>query len=237
MSWAGELVFGPSWAIFRGKAADNTPHAHAAIQIVFGDEGDVIVIEGDGTEWKGPGFAIRPLVEHTLAPAGRVTLLYIEPQSLLALKVADAIGDAEIAVIDRDVLAFKPGQSARDWDAQLVTLNLKGSASVDARLLNALNLLAEDPGSRSIGDSATELNLSESWLRTLARAQLGLPLSTWLIWRKLERAARALQEGATLSDAAAAGGFADQAHFARAMRRMFGITPSVAQSAASDVDP
>lgn len=234
MNWTGELVFGPSWAIFRGQAADNTPHAHAAIQIVFGDEGDVIVIGSDGNEWSGPGFAIRPLVEHSLAPTGQVTLLYIEPQSVLALKVADAIGDAEIAAIDPAIIAFRPGQSASDWDAQLGALNMESGASIDPRLVTALNLLAEEPGSRSISDTALACNLSESRLRTLARAQLGLPLSTWLIWRKLECATRAIQQGEKLSDAAAAGGFADQAHFARAMRRMFGVTPRTAQRATID---
>nr|WP_315457955.1 AraC family transcriptional regulator [uncultured Sphingorhabdus sp.] len=234
MSWEGELVFGPSWAIYRGQAADNTPHAHAAIQIVFGDNGDVAIASADGIEWTGPGFAIRPLVEHSLAPTGEVALLYIEPQSPLAFYVADAIGDVDIASIDPAILAFKPGQPGVIWNKNLETLVPVNKAAIDERLLAALELLAKEPGSRSIGDTALACNLSESRLRTLARGQLGLPLSTWLIWRKLERATRTLHEGTTLSDAAAAGGFADQAHFARAMRRMFGITPRTAQRAASN---
>lgn len=234
MSWAGELVFGPSWAIFSGQAADNTPHAHAAIQIAFGDDSEVTIVSSDGTELTGPGFAIRPLVEHSLAPADQVTLLYIEPQSPLAFRVADTIGDADIAAIDPAILAFKPKQSPILWGAHLDTLNPGNNTVVDARLLTALGLLAEEPGGLSIGDTARTCDLSESRLRTLSRDQLGLPLSTWLIWRKLERATRTLQEGATLSDAAAAGGFADQAHLARAMRRMFGITPRTAQRATLD---
>lgn len=233
MSWEGELVFGSSWAIFRGQAADNTPHAHAAIQIVLGDDGDVAIVGGDGREWTGPGFAVRPLVEHSLAPTGEVTLLYIEPQSPLAFYVADAIGDVDIAPIDPAILAFKRRQASVIWNKNLETLVPVKKAAIDERLLAALELLAEEPGSRSIADTALACNLSESRLRTLARGQIGLPLSTWLIWRKLERATRTLQDGATLSDAAAAGGFADQAHLARAMRRMFGITPRTAQRAAS----
>ena len=231
MSWAGEIVFGPSWAVFRGHAADNTPHAHAAIQIVFSDCGDVTILSVDGTEWTGPGFAVRPLVEHSLAPVGEVTLLYLEPQSSLAFQVADVIGDADIAAIDPSILSFKPGQSPRLWSAELETRAPGIDPLIDRRLLIAIKLLADDPGGRSIGETALACDLSESRLRTLARNQLGLPLSTWLIWRKLESATRALQEGATLSGAALSGGFADQAHFARAMRRMFGITPRTAQRA------
>lgn len=229
MSWAGEIVFGPSWAIFRGQAADNTPHAHAAIQIVFGASGDVTILSADKAEWTGPGFAIRPLVEHSLAPVGEVTLLYIEPQSPLAFHVADATGDADIAAVDPALLKFKPEQSLRRWGVDLETLTPESDPSIDSRLLTAIKLLGDESGGRSIGDTALACDLSESRLRTLARQQLGFPLSTWLIWRKLERATRALQSGATLSDAAAWGGFADQAHLARAMRRMFGITPRTAQ--------
>lgn len=229
MSWTGELVFGDSWAIFRGQAADNTPHAHAAIQLVFGDEGGVTVLAVDGTEWRGAGFAIQPLVEHSLIANEVVTLLYLEPQSPIALHVADAIGDSEIAVIDGAIVGFEPQQSTRAWANRLQAIIPKTAASIDARLLNVLERLADEPGAISIGDAALASGLSESRMRTLARAQLGLPLSTWLIWRKLERAVRELREGSTLADAAAAGGFADQAHLARAMRRMFGITPRTAQ--------
>lgn len=97
-------------------------------------------------------------------------------------------------------------------------------------------MLAEEPGLYSVGDAAARCDLSESRLRTVAREQLGVPLSTWLIWRKLERAARAMREGDPLSMAAAAGGLADQAHLARAMRRMFGITPRTAQNSGLAAD-
>jgi AraC-like DNA-binding protein len=45
-----------------------------------------------------------------------------------------------------------------------------------------------------------------------------------MIWRKLERAAHLLAQGSTLTSAAHGAGFADQSHFARAMRSHFGIT-------------
>jgi len=44
----------------------------------------------------------------------------------------------------------------------------------------------------------------------------------------LERASKSLAGGSTLSDAAADGGFSDQAHLARMMRRMIGMTPRTA---------
>jgi AraC-like DNA-binding protein len=45
-----------------------------------------------------------------------------------------------------------------------------------------------------------------------------------MIWRKLERAGHLLAQGSTIANAAHGGGFADQSHLARVMRRHFGIT-------------
>lgn len=233
VSWAGELVFGESWAVFRGQAADNTPHAHAAIQLVFGEVDDVTVLSGDGTEHMGQALVIRPLVEHSLIATGAVTLLYVEPQSPLAFAIADLIEDADIAPISPQLLRFNQTLPIAEWIEYLARLAQTSSEAIDPRLMVALQRLGDEPGSISIADAAIAANLSESRLRALARDRLGLPLSTWLIWRKLDCAARVLQRGASLADAAVSGGFADQAHLARAMRRMFGITPRTAQHASN----
>ena len=109
---------------------------------------------------------------------------------------------------------------------QLDTLALKPSTEVDVRLLNAMSLLNQPDADPSISRVARECGIPVSTLRFLAKRDLGLPLSTWLIWRKLDRAAKALSTGRNLTDAAYLGGFSDQAHFTRCMRRMFGIAPT-----------
>lgn len=232
MSWAGEFVFGESAAAYRGPSADNTFHAHAAIQLVLAETGQATVAAVGGTKFIGAAILIRPLVEHALSSRGEVTLLYAEPQSMLASHLASLAQQAAISVIEPSAVPqCRSSEPLDQWLAR-VSASFPRKRMIDTRLETALAVLSRQPGTCSIREAAMQCGLSESRLRSLASAQLGLPLSTWLIWRKLERAARAISDGETLSMAAVAGGFADQAHLARAMRRMFGITPRSAQLSA-----
>ena len=99
---------------------------------------------------------------------------------------------------------------------------------MDPRLLAVLEDLNQNLDNPSILNAAKRCGLSRSRIRTLAREQIGIPLSTWVMWRKLVKANKSLSLGANLSDAALAGHFADQAHFNRTMKRMFGVTPTQA---------
>ena len=90
----------------------------------------------------------------------------------------------------------------------------------------ALRSIEGNIGSRTaVADAAKAAQLSPSRLRAIAQAELGLPLTQWIVWCKVARAGRALARGENLAQAAAAGGFADQAHLTRTMRRTFGVTP------------
>ena len=232
MSWAGEFVFGESAAAYRGPSADNTFHVHAAIQLVLAETGRATVAAADGREYIGAAILIRPLIEHALSSRGLVTLLYAEPQSTLASHLEGLARHADISIIEPSVVPECRASESLDRWLVRVAGSFPRKRIIDARLEMALAVLSRQPGTYSIREAAMQCGLSGSRLRVLASTQLGLPLSTWLIWRKLERAARAISEGEALSMAAAAGGFADQAHLARAMRRMFGITPRSAQLSA-----
>ncbi len=98
------------------------------------------------------------------------------------------------------------------------------SENLDPRLASALNLLWHSHF--TIPDLAARVGLSAPRLRTLARAQVGMPLTRWRAWAQLRRAAEALQAGRSPAEAAITAGFADQPHFTRRLREMMGITPA-----------
>ncbi len=144
--------------------------------------------------------------------------------------MANHVGPDDIAKLPREVLPFPSEADPISILSALREYATSPSTDLDRRLVSALADLAADPGILSISEVAKRYDISDGRLRTLAREQFGVPISTWLIWRKLERSARELAAGATPADAAQAGGFSDQAHLSRTMRRMFGVTPKTAMN-------
>lgn len=231
MSWDGEFVFGPAWAAYRGATDDNALHAHAAIQFVFGLDDDVTVQSDDGVCVRARGIVIRPMAAHAILSRNQVGSIYLEVQSAVALSLSNLTGAAPIASAPAELVRrFDPAAHPRAWLDALSSACPAPSHPLDSRVARTLALLAQQPDLR-LPEVAGRAGLSDSQLRALARRQLGVPLSSWLIWRKLDRAALALADGSTLADAAHVAGFADQAHCARTMRRMFGVTLRTARSA------
>ncbi len=227
-SWRGQFIFGDTCAAYRGEASENARHAHAAIQIAL-SVGAPVCIETDCSLVSGNALVIRPMVEHALVASGPVVLLYVEARSALARALLERVGSAGVELLPGDLLTEASFDEVPDaWLGRFEARLRPPVRGLDPRLAHVLDLLVPKSGTMTVADATAESGLSGSRLRTLAREQLGVSLATWLVWRKLERAARKLALGASLAEAAMAGGFSDQAHFARTMRRMFGVTPRVA---------
>jgi AraC family transcriptional regulator len=77
-----------------------------------------------------------------------------------------------------------------------------------------------------LADVARQANLSPGRFRHLFVEETGMPLRTYVLWRRLLRVWTLLMQGETLSRAAHAAGFADSAHLSRTARSMFGLAPS-----------
>ena len=77
----------------------------------------------------------------------------------------------------------------------------------------------------SLDDLAMITGLSRFHLLRVFRAATGLPPHTYFNHMRLRRAKRLLFDGASIADAAAATGFADQSHLNRHFKAMWGVSP------------
>ncbi len=225
--WAGEFHYGQAWAAYRGQAGDNSRHKHTTMQIVV-STGTPALIEGADGAQTGHALLVRPGVPHRLAPIGKVLIAFLEPQTPEAALVNAHAGDGGVTALPAAIL------SLIDPDAPIASCLAPLSAAVpartvaEARIQEALAFLAEDQGPRAVARAAETAGVSAPRLRALAKDHLGVPMTTWLAWRRLERAGQALSTGASLADAAYEAVFADQAHLSREMRKVFGVTLATA---------
>lgn len=230
MTWQGEYAFGPVWAAFRGGTAENRLHAHAAIQVVIGQL-PVTLETSSGMHSFEHGCLIQSGVRHSLGAAAQQTLVFLEPQSSLAVNLTKNVGG--------DAVCALPGHLAEPLRAcaplaecvRRFERGLPGHATIDPRLQAALSFLEAGAPGLTIAAAASHCGVSPARLRALAHEQFGVPLKKLLLWRMVRRACEAMAFGSGLADAANVGGFADQAHFTRTMSEVIGITPNFAKKA------
>lgn len=100
---------------------------------------------------------------------------------------------------------------------------------LDARVLAAIEFINQNIG-RSIQttDISHHVGLSASRLRHLFSDQIGISITSYILWSRIKVALREmLKPDVTLSDAAHQANFSDHAHFSRTFKRMFGASPSL----------
>ncbi|MGE7389519.1 helix-turn-helix domain-containing protein [Streptomyces sp. NPDC004126] len=209
------FAVGTGHAWYRGPSGTGTAHAHAAFQITVALRGEVEIVDGDGIHHRSAALTVPPMVPHRLLPAPDVLTVFVEPHrafaDLLRARCAGRVtATPELRGLRRAEVRHATGRPSRE---------------LDGRLVAALDALVD--GGPSMPELAASVGMSPQRLRALARRELGVPLPRWRIWQRLARAAEALAAGGSPAQAAAAGGFADQAHFTRQLREMTGLTPAV----------
>ncbi|PCC68426.1 transcriptional regulator, AraC family [Nannocystis exedens] len=90
----------------------------------------------------------------------------------------------------------------------------------------------------SLATLADVAGISASHFKTLFRRSLGLPVHTYVIHRRVDRARALLLRGRmAASQVALEVGFSHQSHMARCMRRVLGVTPTSLTRAATPARP
>jgi AraC-like DNA-binding protein len=241
---SGDFIAWPGGAIFVGEGSSQIePHAHYSIQCVFGLPGGLRLSVGRKGEWfDAPGALIPSRTIHTIdtSRCGWGAVMFIEPETIEGGAISQRLQRAH-EVLPEEVVARFGVKLEQAWRRELSkeavriacqqwVRELAGTeapAPPDARVLAAIERISTRAGSEPTLESlADKAHLSPSRFRHLFVDAVGMPLRTYLLWRRLLRAWEQQMQGDSITAAAHAAGFADAAHLSRTSRVMFGLPPS-----------
>lgn len=228
------------WAVFAGPLGRNALHAHSTAVYLAGLY-DTFQLRIAGGEWLSCRTAIiRAGVAYEFDMAGApLSVLYVEPNAgsvdTLAPLVRNGeavrgafIGDGDVTPL-RHVFEHRPGvaELRASTDDLLSFSRKRARRGMDGRVTRALETLqAEETEHNCVASAATAAGLSASRFQHLFTSEVGVPFRRYRRWQRLRLAIAEAVRGASLTHAAHAAGFADQAHFSRAFRATFGAPPS-----------
>ncbi len=119
------------------------------------------------------------------------------------------------------------------WDMMATQVDDEDRPSrvgVSSWLRDVREQLIEEPEANSLADIAGQSGRHPVHLSRAFKTAFGVPPSVYRARCRLARAVSHLLEGQSPAIAASTAGFADQSHFARAVRREMGVTPRHLQS-------
>jgi AraC-like DNA-binding protein len=229
--------------LYLGPAFGLTPHRNATAVLAVALDGTLEVASDPtdpATDYRSTrSVLILPSSLHHLRIArGRMAFLYVDPlgRDLEALltRMTDTAAHAafnlreEAAAIELMRGIAEGGVAPQDGRASLGELLGMGTGTkANARISAALRLMRDEPHkAHRLTELAEHAGLSASRFLHLFKAETGVPLRRYRIWNRMGAAVRACGEGASLTEAAHAAGFASSAHFSTAFRDMFGMMPS-----------
>jgi AraC-like DNA-binding protein len=163
----------------------------------------------------------------TFTPAGASAFLgpSLDDVSGSTIDLADALGC--VRDIDRlhERLACAKNHRHRVHLLEDFLVGRVRSATLDPLIVAAIAWLEQSSGPTRIDDLSRYIGLSQSALERRFRRIVGTSPKRCLSVMRLQRAARLVAEGRTLTTAAHAAGYFDQSHFIHDFRRATGSSP------------
>lgn len=230
--------FWPAALIVWGPGSAPGRHAHNCIQLSLAITGTLRLREPTGSPWRRcRALVVKANAEHETDASGSFVLHgFIAAESPLGAAVTThrhsdtaIVSTLEAAQWLRALADPKTLDSGRvkRWVSTLMRDGVPRPADprVD-RVIAMLQRHALDTHSTSLAQLSRIAGLSPSRFAHLFTESAGIPLRPYLRWLRLQRAARELMSGSTVTQAAHIASFADAAHLTRTFRRMLGIAPS-----------
>ncbi|MES2976845.1 MAG: AraC family transcriptional regulator [Pseudomonadota bacterium] len=241
VAWAGGCAF-----MGTGGNGAISSHSHYAIQLVLGAPSGLRVQLGRRGDWIACAAALVPSrAIHSIDVSGcdTSTVIFVEPETAEGRAIAARL-QGKPEVLQTEQVAIFQERIAHAWGTQKSYDAVSGVCQQlvediartalpqpsDARVLAAIEYIREQLDQTiKLADVAQVAALSPGRFRHLFVEQTGMPLRTYVLWRRLLHVWTLLMQGTTLSAAAHAAGFADSAHLSRTSRTMFGLAPSLLQ--------
>lgn len=211
----------------------------ATLLVALGEAEIEVAVDG-GPLRRCAAAAFRPFVarEH---PAAQVPYICIDlspnhPRYRLFNGIAGdgvlTLTREQLAPLRHTLEAFHGGQlgytGTRElmWRAaDLVAALVPAPGALDVRVQRVMALLEDDP-TCPLEQLAVAACLSRDRLTHLFSESLGIPLRRYMQTMKIHAAARFFGSGLSLTEIAAAAGFADSAHFSKVWTQCFGASPA-----------
>lgn len=230
-------------ALYATRENVTEPHGHYASSILLGINDTFQVTESGGTPREYRAAVLSPNIYHALDGSGtRMIILQIDPDfseyrplekrmdghSVLGLDFAmfSSLAD-RFETMFAGTLDCREARGLYDDILTAITRVPAQHPTLDERVRTALRILKEEkPDTVSVPALAGQVDLSPDRFMHLFKENMGLPVRKYLLWLKLQRAARAMKDGANLTRAAHEAGFSDSAHLSRTFKDMFGLPPS-----------
>jgi AraC-like DNA-binding protein len=240
---AAKLIGWGARVLYLGPAFGLTPHRNATAVLAVGLDARLEVADDPAdraTDYRAArSVLILPnSLHHLRIERGRMAFLYVDPlgRDLKALiaRMTDTTPRAafdlreESGVIEIMTDLAEGRITAQGGRASLGELLGVGSpGKTNAHIAAALRHMRDEPQrAHRLTTLAARASLSPSRFLHLFKAETGVPLRRYRIWNRMGAAIRSSGEGASLTEAAHAAGFASSAHFSSAFRDMFGMMPS-----------
>lgn len=240
LSGGSRLYLIKGGALLIGSILDNAVHKHHAFQITFALEGS-FTFSIEGKEFQSEAFLINSNVEHTISAGidGAQLMLLIEPESLYgeALKGLLDEGKGFIELNRPLCRTIRELVESEELGVELLIqtvfkhlrLALPQKGGVEERVMKVVSLIEKSPDKKmAIKELAREVSLSESRLQHLFKAQIGISIKRYLLWKRVIEGINLIARsgGGDLTMAAYDAGFSDSAHMSRTFKEMFGVNLS-----------
>ncbi|QOR35215.1 helix-turn-helix transcriptional regulator [Clostridium sp. 'deep sea'] len=211
------------------------PHSHLAKHLIFSTNNNFECKVNNKTFFC-KAVCIDSNIEHTVINDGGDLLVFLfdetsnkarelEKKYLKTLPYCLLPEELSIKVVN---LWKNNSDNAKKLDeAILAVCNIKSdiSAKYDDRICEILNHISKMPGiyKNTINILCNKVYLSRSRVSHLFKKQVGVSLSSYLIFAKIRKAYTYVARGENITNACIKAGFSSSSHFANVCKKMFGL--------------